>query len=328
MNRRIAKFLLVPLLLANAAFAADPLPSWNDTAPKKAVVAFVERVTKEGSPDFVPANERIATFDNDGTLLSEQPMYFQLAFALDRVKALAPRHPEWKEKQPFKAVLEGDLKTVFAGGEHALLELVMATHAGSITEEFERTVRDWIATARHPKTGQLYTAMVYQPMLELLAYLRANRFKTFVVSGGGIEFMRPWTEKVYGVPPEQVIGSSIKTKFDLRDGRPVLVRLPEINFIDDRAGKPVGIHQHIGRRPVAAFGNSDGDLQMLQWTTAGSGARFALLVHHTDAKREWAYDRASAIGRLDKALDEAQAKGWTVVDMKNDWKVIYSFEKR
>jgi hypothetical protein len=325
---RYALLIAIPILAFPAVARSDSLPSWNDTAPKKAIVAFVDRVTKEGSPDFVPVAERIATFDNDGCLWSEQPMYVQLAFALDRVKALAPQHPEWKEKQPFKAALEGDLKTVFAGGEHALLELIMATHAGNTTEEFAQTVKDWIATARHPKTGRQYTEMVYQPMLELLAYLRANRFKTFIVSGGGIEFMRPWTEKVYGIPPEQVIGSSIRTKFELRDGKPALVRLPEINFIDDKAGKPVGIHQHIGRRPIAAFGNSDGDLQMLQWTTAGSGARFALLVHHTDAEREWAYDRASSIGRLDKALDEAHAKRWTVVDMKNDWKIIFPSGKR
>jgi len=289
-------------------------------------VDFVTRATTRGGKDFVPPAERIAVFDNDGTLWAEQPMYFQLAFALDRVKALAPQHPEWKEKQPFKAVLEGDLKTVFAGGEHALLELVMATHAGMTTEEFEKIVTDWITTAKHPKTGRLYTEMVYQPMLELLAYLRANGFKTYIVSGGGIEFMRPWTEKVYGIPPEQVVGSSIKTKFELRDGQPVLVRLPEVDFIDDKAGKPVGIHKFIGRRPIAAFGNSDGDLQMLQWTAAGPGTRLMVLIHHTDAEREWAYDRKSSIGRLDKALDEAQAKGWTIVDMKKDWKVIYPFE--
>jgi hypothetical protein len=308
--------------------ASDPLPSWNDTPSKQSIIAFVQQVTKEGSPEFVPAPERIAVFDNDGTLWAEQPMYFQLAFALDQVKRLAPQHPEWKEKQPFKAVLEGDLKTVLAGGEHALLEIVMATHAGNTTDEFAQTVNDWLATARHPKTGRPYTDMVYQPMLELLAYLRANEFKTYIVSGGGIEFMRPWSERVYGIPPEHVIGSSIKTEFELRDSIPVLVRLPEINFIDDKAGKPVGINQHIGRRPIAAFGNSDGDHQMLQWTTAGSGARFALLVHHTDAEREWAYDRSSSIGHLDKALDEAQEKGWTVVDMKHDWKYIFPFEQK
>jgi phosphoserine phosphatase len=301
----------------------DVLPSWNNRAAKNAIVDFVTRVTKKGGQDYVAPAERIATFDNDGTLWSEQPMYFQLAFALDRVKALAPQHPEWKEKQPFKAALEGDLRTVFAGGEHALLELVMASHAGMTTEEFAKTVQDWVATAKHPKTGRHYTEMVYQPMLELLAYLRDNGFKTYIVSGGGIEFMRPWTEKVYGIPPEQVIGSSIKTKFELRDGKPVLVRLPKINFIDDKEGKPVGINQHIGRRPIAAFGNSDGDLQMLQWTAAGSGPRFCLYVHHTDAEREWAYDRKSSIGRLDKGLDEANARGWTVVDMKKDWRIVF-----
>jgi len=327
-RKRLVLVALWIASLALPAFAADPLPSWNDTAQKKAIVTFVERVTKESSLDFVPPSERIATFDQDGTLWAEQPMYFQFFFALDRVKALAPQHPEWKDKEPFASLLKDNVKGALAGGERAMLEIVMATHAGMTTEEFAQTVKDWIATARHPKTGRPYTEMVYQPMLELLAYLRANGFKTFIVSGGGIEFMRPWTEKVYGIPPEQVIGSSIKTKFELRDGKPVLVRLPEIDFIDDKAGKPVAINQHIGRRPIAAFGNSDGDLQMLQWATAGSGARFALLVHHTDAEREWTYDRTSSIGRLDKALDEAQAKGWTVVDMKNDWKIIFPFEKR
>jgi phosphoserine phosphatase len=320
--------LLVLLLLASTAFAADPLPSWNDTAPKKAIVAFVEQVTREGSPGFVPVPERIATFDNDGTLWSEQPMYFQVAFTLDHVKALAPQHPEWKEKQPFKAVLEGDMKTLFAGGDQALFELGMATLTGITTEEFAQLVKDWLATAKHPRTGRAYTEMVYQPMLELLAYLRANGFKTFIVSGGEAEFMRPWTEKVYGVPPEQVVGSTMKTKFEVRDGKAVIVRMPAIDFIDDNEGKPLGINEHIGRRPIAAFGNSDGDLQMLQWTTGGVGPRLALLVHHTDAEREWAYDRTSSIGRLDKALDEARAKGWTVVDMKNDWKIVYPFEKK
>jgi hypothetical protein len=311
-----------------AAKDADPLPSWKDTASKLAITRFVEEVSTTGSTGFVTPAERIAVFDNDGTLWSEQPMYFQLAFALDRVEAMAPQHPEWKQEQPFKAVLEGDLKTVLSGGEHALLELVMATHAGTTTEEFEQIVRDWLDSARHPESGKPYTEMVYQPMLELLAYLRANDFKTYIVSGGGIEFMRPWSEKVYGIPPEQVIGSSIKTVYELQGNKPVLVRLPEINFIDDKGGKPVGINQHIGRRPIAAFGNSDGDLQMLQWTSAGDGARFGLLVHHTDADREWAYDRKSPIGRLDKALDKALTEGWTLVDMKNDWKVIYPFERQ
>jgi len=271
----------------------------------------------------VPPAARIAVFDNDGTLWSEQPVYFQLLFAVDRVKALAPHHREWKDQEPFASLLKGDVKGALAGGERAVAEIVMVTHAGMTTAEFEQIVKEWIAAARHPKTGKLYTEMVYQPMLELLAYLRANGFTPFIVSGGGIEFMRPWAETVYGIPPEQVIGSSNKTKYEVRAGRPVLVRLPEIDFIDDKAGKPVGIHSRIGRRPIAAFGNSDGDLQMLQWTAAGSGPRFMLLVHHTDAEREWAYDRKSHVGRLDKALDEAAARGWTVVDMKKDWKVVY-----
>jgi hypothetical protein len=330
MKRILLAVLTMGLALVLAALAIaqtnDPLPSWNEGASKKAITQFVKDVTTAGEARFVPPAERIAVFDNDGTLWSEQPMYFQLAFALDRVMALAPMHPEWKDKQPFKAVLKGDLKTALAGGEHALLELVMATHAGNTTEEFSQIVKNWLATARHPKTGRPYTEMVYQPMLELLAYLRTNEFKTYIVSGGGIEFMRPWTERVYGIPPEQVIGSSIKTEFELRDGKPVLVRLPEINFIDDKAGKPVGINQYIGRRPLAAFGNSDGDLQMLQWTTAASGPRLACLVHHTDGDREWSYDRSSSIGRLDKALDEAQAKGWTIINMKRDWKIVFPFE--
>jgi phosphoserine phosphatase len=304
--------------------AEDPLPSWIDGAAKQSIISFVARVTAEGSTDFVPPAERIATFDNDGTLWSEQPMYFQAFFIFDRIKALAPQHPEWKDKEPFASVLRGDVKTALAGGEHALMEMAMATHAGMTTDEFEQIVKDWIATAKHPVTGRLYTEMVYQPMLELLTYLRANGFKTYIVSGGGIEFMRPWTERVYGIPPEQVIGSSIRTQFEKRDGRPVLVRLPEINFIDDKAGKPVGIQQHIGRRPIAAFGNSDGDFEMLDWTTSGSGPRFGLIVHHTDADREWAYDRSSHVGKLEKGLNEAASKGWTVVSMKDDWKTIYS----
>jgi hypothetical protein len=301
----------------------DPLPSWNDGNSKRAIVEFVKRTTTEGSPDFVPAPERIATFDNDGTLWVEQPMYTQLAFVLDRVKALAPQHPEWKQKQPFKAVLEGDLNAVAQSGEKGQMELLMATHSGMTTNEFSKIVTDWITTAQHPRFHRLYTACVYQPMLELLAYLRASGFKTFIVSGGGVEMMRPWTEKVYGVPPEQVIGSSIKTKFEMRDGGPVLMRLPEVDFIDDKAGKPVGINKFTGRRPIAAFGNSDGDLEMLQWTAAGKGVRLMMLVHHTDGDREYAYDRDSKFGRLSLALDEAKAKGWVVVDMKNDWKTIF-----
>jgi hypothetical protein len=309
--------------------AADPLPSWNDTAPKKAIVAFVEKVTKEGSPDFVPVPERIATFDNDGTLWCEQPLPVQLYFALDRVKALAPQHPGWKTKEPFASLLKGDLNTALAGGDHALLELLMATHAGMTTQEFEQIVKDWMATAKHPKTGKLFTEMVYQPMLELLAYLRANGFKNFIVSGGGIEFMRPWTEKVYSIPPEQVVGSSIKTKFEMRDGKPVLVRLPELNFNDDKGDKPVGINQHIGRRPIAAFGNSRGDKEMLEYTQGGSGARFMLLVLHDDAAREYAYGPALGLpdvklGAFTQALYEQTKKdGWTVVSMKGDWKTVF-----
>jgi phosphoglycolate phosphatase-like HAD superfamily hydrolase len=331
MRRRIAMGAAVAFVLAIVAtvtHAADPLPSWNDGKSKQAIIEFVTKVTKAGSPDFVPPAERIATFDNDGTLWAEQPMYFQLLFSLDRVKALAPQHPEWKTTEPFASLLKGDVKGALAGGEKALLEIMMTTHSGMTTQEFEQTVKDWIATAKHPVTKRPYTEMVYQPMLELLAYLRANGFKTFIVSGGGIEFMRPWVEKVYGIPPEQVVGSSIKTKFEMTGTQPALMRLPEVNFIDDGPGKPVGINQHIGRRPIAAFGNSDGDLQMLQWTAAGNGPRFCLYVHHTDAKREWAYDRASHIGKLDKGLEEAAQRGWTVVDMSKDWKRIFAFEKQ
>ncbi len=324
--------LVAALILCTAGTArvdaADLLPSWNETTSKKAIVSFVEKVTKEGSADFVPVPERIAVFDNDGTLWCEQPIYVQLAFALDRVKAVAAQHPDWKDKEPFKSVLAGDMKGVAATGEKGAVELLMATHSGLNTEEFEKIVKDWVRSAKHPKTGKLYTEMVYQPMLELLAYLRANGFKTFIVSGGGVEFMRPWVESVYHIPPEQVVGSRGKLKMELRDGKPVLLKLPGIDFVDDGPGKPVGIQQVIGRRPVMAFGNSDGDLQMLQWTAAGEGARFALIVHHTDADREWAYDRHSSIGRLDKALDAASAQRWTVVDMKRDWNVIFPFQKK
>jgi len=323
----VALAQIVVLTGSAVAQPRDWLPSWNAGAAKTSIVAFVEEVTTPSRAGFVSAPERIAVFDNDGTLWAEQPMYFQLAFALDRVRALAPQHPEWRQQMPFSAVLDGDLPRVLAGGERALIELVMATHAGTTTEEFSATVTDWLASAKHPRTGRRYDEMVYQPMLELLAYLRANGFKTFIVSGGGIEFMRPWTERVYGIPPEQVVGSSIKTEFERRDGVPVLVRTPAVDFIDDKAGKPIGINQHIGRRPIAAFGNSDGDLEMIEWTTAGSGVRFGLIVHHTDADREWAYDRQSEIGRLDKALDEATTKGWTVVDMRRDWNKVYPLDR-
>lgn len=326
--RLSAIVLATALFLPALVTAQDALPSWREGQAKASIIDFVRKVTTQGNPEFVPQEQRIATFDNDGTLWAEQPMYFQFLFALDRVKALAPQHPEWKDQEPFASLLKGDVKAALAVGERAMLDIVMATHAGMTTEEFEGTVKDWIATAKHPRFNRLYAELVYQPMLELLAYLRANGFKTYIVSGGGVEFMRPWTEKAYGIPPEQVIGSSIKTKFKLLDGKPVLFRLPDVDFIDDKAGKPVGINKFVGRRPILAFGNSDGDLQMLQWTAAGTGTRFMDLVHHTDAEREYAYDRGSDIGRLDKALDEAQAKGWTIVDMKNDRKVIFPFEMK
>ena len=307
----------------SVAQADDPLPSWNDTAPKQAIIAFVERVTTEGGPDFVPTPERIAVFDNDGCLWCEQPLYFQLFFAFDRVKALAAEHPEWRTEQPFAAVLSGDRKALAKLTEHDVAAILAATHAGMTTDEFAQVARDWLATARHPRFKRPYTDLVYQPMLELLAYLRASGFKTFIVSGGGIDFLRVFAEKVYGIPPEQVIGSSVKTTVEMRDGRPVLVKLPEIGSIDDKEGKPINIHLHIGRRPVMAFGNSDGDLQMLQWTTLTDGPRFGLLVHHTDAEREYAYDRDSHVVRLDKALDEASRRGWVVASIKDDWKTVF-----
>ena len=310
-----------------AASAADPLPSWNDSTAKRAIITFVEKVTEPDSPDFVPKPQRIATFDNDGTLWSEQPAYFQLLFAFDRVKALASQHPEWKEQEPYASLLKGDMAGVAAAGEKGLLDIVATTHAGMSTEEFEKIVTDWIATARHPKTGRLYTQMVFQPMLELLAYLRQNGFKTFIVSGGGVEFMRPWVGRVYGIPPEQVIGSSIRTKYEVIDGRPVLMRLPEVSFIDDKEGKPVGINSHIGRRPIAAFGNSDGDRQMLEWTQAGEGPRLMMLVHHDDENREWTYGPESKFGTFSESLmEESQKKGWMVISMKDDWKTIHPDE--
>jgi phosphoglycolate phosphatase-like HAD superfamily hydrolase len=330
MNRRamLSAFTVLPALpvllpVSARALAGDPLPSWNDTASKKAIVTFVERVTKQGSPDFVPEAERIATFDNDGTLWVEQPIYIQLAFAIDRAKALSPQHPEWKTEEPFASLLEDDVKGAFAGGIPAIMQIVAATHAGMTTDEFEKVVHDWITTAKHPKSGRLYSEMVYQPMLEVLSYLRSNGFKTFIVSGGGIDFMRVFSERVYGIPPEQIVGSSGKLMFELREGKPVLMKLPELDFNDDKTGKPVEIQLHIGRRPIFAFGNSDGDLEMLEWTEAGRGARFMGLVHHTDSDREWAYDRESTSGRLDKGIGEARARGWTLVDMKNEWRNIF-----
>ena len=321
--RRLTLVVLAILGVATEALAAD-LPSWNEGPTKAAILDFVADVTTPGGPDFVPVTERIAVFDNDGTLWIEQPIYTQGVFAFDRLKALAPQHPEWKTQQPFKAALEGDRATLADAGERGLVALIMATHAGVTTDEFAAEVTDWLATAQHPRFQRPYLRLVYQPMVELLEYLRANGFKTFIVSGGGVDFMRPWAEGAYGVPPEQVVGSSIRTGFEFRDGKPVLVKLPEVEFVDDKAGKPVGIHRFIGRRPIAAFGNSDGDLEMLQWTTIGApGRRFGLIVHHDDAEREYAYDRDSHVGRLDKALDAAPAAGWTVVSMKNDWRTVF-----
>jgi phosphoglycolate phosphatase-like HAD superfamily hydrolase len=329
-NRRtvLAGFFLAALSgVAIAQPAADPLPSWNDTGPKKAITDFVARVTTPGGADFVPADQRIAAFDNDGTLWAEQPIYFQFAFAMDRARALAPQHPDWGTKEPFKSLLAGDMQAVLALGEKGLIEILTVTHTGMTVEDFSKIVLDWTASARHPRFNRPYTELVYQPMLELMAYLRANGFKTFIVSGGGIEFMRPWTEKVYGIPPEQVVGSSGVVKFEIdADGKARLDKLPKVEFIDDGPGKPVGINRFIGRRPIFTFGNSDGDQQMLEWTAAGSGARFMGIVHHTDAEREWAYDRQSHIGKLDKAWDEGMRRGWTIMDMKADWKRVFPFE--
>lgn len=320
------RFLLLFLLLPVSAFAQE-LPSWNDGKSKQAIVDFVKKVTTQGGADYVAPENRIAVFDNDGTLWTEQPFYFQLGFILDRVKALAPQHPEWKEKEPFKSILAGDLKGIAKSGERGLVELVMETHAGLTTDDFRNIVIDWFATARHPKTGKPYNEMTFLPMRELLDYLRANGFKTFIVSGGGVEFMRPMTEKAYGIPPEQVVGSTITTQYALIGDIPVLNRLPKVDFVDDGPGKPVGINKFIGRRPILAAGNSDGDYEMLRWVMAGHGPHFAMIIHHTDADREYAYDRKSDFGKLDKALDEAESRNWLLVDMKADWKKIYAFDQ-
>jgi phosphoglycolate phosphatase-like HAD superfamily hydrolase len=321
----LTAFLII--FVSGSAAAQGLLPSWNDGPAKKAILEFVAAVTDENGKDYVAPAERIATFDNDGTLWVEYPMYTQALFAFDRVKALAPQHPDWKTKQPFKALLEGDMKTVGASGMRGLMEIVMATHSGMSAAEFERGVSDWLATTKQAKFKRLYTELIYQPQLELMAYLRANGFKTFIVSGGGIAFMRTFSEKAYGIPPEQVVGSSVVAEFQVKDGHPVLIRQPKINFINDKAGKPVGIYQHIGHRPILAFGNSDSDIQMIEYTMAGEGRRLGLFVHHTDADREYAYDRKSHVGTLDKALDRANAMGWIIVDMKNDWRQIFVFEK-
>lgn len=301
----------------------DPLPSWNPGAARNAITGFVARVTTDGSPDFVRPAERIAVFDNDGTLWCEQPTYIQLAFAIDQVKAMGVQHPQWADKEPFRSLLGGNGHGVAASGENGIAEIIAVTHAGMTTDEFNGTVKDWLRRARHPGTNRPYTECAYQPMLELLAYLRASDFKTFIVSGGGVEFIRAFAEQTYGIPPEQVVGSSGQVKLQMRDDTPVLVKQSKIEFVDDGPGKPMGINRFIGRRPIMAFGNSDGDLEMLQWTASGDGPRFCLYVHHTDAEREWAYDRTSRVGRLDKGLDEARAKGWTVVDMMTDWRTVF-----
>lgn len=318
-----ALICVLMVLLSTQLFADAPLPSWQDSSSKKAIISYVEAVTTPGSADFVPKSERIAVFDNDGTLWSEQPAYFQLSFAIDRIKILASKHPEWKKQQPFKAVLENDMNALTQSGEKGLLQLIMASHANMTTDEFNRIVSEWLKSETHPRFKRPYTELVYQPMLEVLHYMRQHGFKTYIVSGGGIEFVRVFSEQVYGIPPEQVVGSSIKTEFSIQDGKPMLLRLPEIDFIDDKAGKPVGINRHIGRRPIAAFGNSDGDLQMLQWSATSKAKSLQVLVHHTDNKREWAYDKDSHIGKLDKAMVEAKKHKWIVVDMRDDWKTIY-----
>ena len=318
----LVAWLALDLAVAGAD-QLDPLPSWSEGAAKSTIVGFVQSVTDVRGPDYVPPEARIATFDNDGTLWIEQPVYTQLAFAFERLKQLAPQHPEWKSQQPFEALLEGDMKTVGASGMKGLMEILVASHSGMSAEQFSKQVVDWLETARHPRFERPYTELVYQPQLELLAYLRENGFKTFIVSGGGVAFMRPWTEGVYGIPPDQVVGSRVASEYQLKNGKPVIMRMPKIGFVDDKAGKPVGIYEHIGRRPILAFGNSDGDLQMVEYTTAGEGRRLGLFVHHTDAEREYAYDRKGHVGRLDKALDQADAKGWIIVDMKKDWKRVF-----
>ncbi len=325
LDLRIDVRLCIMFFLASVPMQAlaDPLPAWKDTATKQEIISFVDKVTTKGAPEFVPDSERIAVFDNDGTLWAEKPIYFQLLYTIDRVKELAPQHPEWKKQEPFASVLKDDRDGVMQSGKKGLMQMIAATHAGMTVEEFSDSVTKWMAKAKHPQTGKPYTKMIYQPMLELLQYLRSKGFKTFIVSGGGIDFMRPWAEQTYGIPPEQVVGSSLQMKYEIKDGKPVLVKLAEIDHVDDKAGKPVGIERYIGRRPIFAGGNSDGDFEMLEWTTAKEGPSFGLLIHHTDAEREWAYDRDSHVGRLDRALEEAPQRGWTVVDMQADWDQVF-----
>jgi phosphoserine phosphatase len=319
------------LLVAAAALAplwalAQPLKSWNEGTAKQAIFKFVNDVTTQGAPTYVAPEDRIAVFDNDGTLWAEQPMYIQFVFMLEQVKAAAPKHPEWNDNAAFKALMARDTKALTAMGQKPVLELLAAANSGMTVAEYDKTIRDWLATAKHPKFKRPYTDLVYVPMQELLAYLRANDFKTFIVSGGSVEFMRPWAEKAYDIPAEQIIGSQQDVKFEMKNGKPVLTRAPKIAFVDDGPGKPAGIYRSIGRRPIAAFGNSDGDQQMLEITAAGEGPRLLLLIHHDDAEREFAYDRQSKIGKLDKAWDEAKAKNWIVVSMKNDWKRVFEFQ--
>lgn len=321
--RTILLTVTAMLLPSSPLLAQDPLPSWNEGAAKKSILSFVKKTTTQGSSDFVMPSKRIAVFDNDGTLWAEQPLYFQFVYVIDQIKAMAPQHPEWKTEEPFAAILKDDLKSALAGGKPALLKMISATHSGMTRDEFHQSVADWLKTARHPKTHRPYNEMVYQPMLEVLQHLRANGYKTFIVSGGGIDFLRVFAEQTYGIPPEQVVGSSLKAKYEIRNGQPTVVKLPELNFIDDKAGKPAGIHQHIGRRPIAAFGNSDGDFEMIEWTTAGKGARLGVFVHHDDAKREWQYDHPSHIGQLKRGLEEAPKHGWTIISMKNDWRSVF-----
>lgn len=326
LNLCILTFFALTLMILSSVTASqpqDPLPSWNDGPNKQAIIEFVTKTTDQNQASFIPPTRRIATFDNDGTLWSEQPLYFQAIYIFDRIRELAPEHPEWQQKEPYASVLKGDSKSALAGGKQALLEMVMGTHAGVTASEFSESVADWLASARHSGSGKPYTAMVYKPMLELLDYLRDNDFKVFIVSGGGIDFLRVFAEEVYGIPPEQVVGSSLKAKYEIRNGFPVIVKQAEVDFIDDKAGKPVGIHRYIGQRPVLAVGNSDGDFEMLEWTSAGEGPSLAMIVHHDDAKREWAYDRESHIGRLVRGLDEGPQRGWKIISMKNDWNLIY-----
>ncbi len=305
----------------------EVLPSWNTGNVKTEIMEFVEEVCDSSSVNFIPIADRIATFDNDGTLWAEQPMYFQLLFAIQRIKDMAPEHPEWTKEEPYKSILTEDFESLMKQGPSALYSLIYTSHAGNTTEEFEQIVSKWISTAKHPTSQKLYTEMVYQPMLELINYLQQKRFKVFIVSGGGLDFMRAWCEDVYGIPKDQVVGSTTVTEYDYNKGEPVIRRKAEMEFLNDKEGKPISIHKYIGRNPAIAVGNSDGDLQMLRWGDSNSFKSLQIYVHHTDSVREWAYDRNSAIGHFDKGLDEAKNKNWVIIDMEKDWKIIYPFQK-